>query len=84
MLFPIEEINVIKQVKKFCLDNKLVSEGDRVIIACSGGSDSLAMLDIFLTLRESLGIRVAAAHYEHGHLCQQPQLYHGRCAGTGH
>lgn len=57
---------MIKQVKKFCLDNKLVSEGDRVIIACSGGSDSLAMLDIFLTLRESLGIRVAAAHYEHG------------------
>ena len=25
-----------------------------------------------------------AAHYEHGHLFQQPQLYHGRCAGTGH
>ena len=26
----------------------------------------------------------SAAHYEHGHLFQQPQLYHGRCAGTGH
>jgi hypothetical protein len=26
----------------------------------------------------------AAAHHEHGHLCQQPQLYHGGCAGTGH
>ena len=26
----------------------------------------------------------ADADYEHGYLCQQPQLYHGRRAGTGH
>ena len=26
----------------------------------------------------------AAAHHEHGHLCQQPQLHDGRCAGAGH
>lgn len=37
-----------------------------VIAACSGGPDSLALLDILWNLRHKLQIKVVAAHYEHG------------------
>lgn len=40
--------------------------GDRVLCAVSGGADSMCMLHLLLSRRESLGIELAAAHYEHG------------------
>ena len=46
--------------------NSLGQPGDTVIVACSGGPDSLALLDLLWRLRDRLSIKVAAAHYEHG------------------
>lgn len=40
--------------------------GARVVVACSGGIDSLALLDILEGLAGELDIHVAAAHFEHG------------------
>lgn len=40
--------------------------GDRVLIAFSGGADSLALLCALLTLRRELGVEIAAAHLDHG------------------
>ena len=37
-----------------------------VLAACSGGIDSLALLDMLWQVKERLQIEVAAAHYEHG------------------
>ena len=43
----------------------LVSPGDRVICAVSGGADSMALLWGFFLLKEKLGIRLEAAHFNH-------------------
>ena len=43
----------------------MVTPGDRVICAVSGGADSMALLFAMYLLREKLGITVAAAHYNH-------------------
>ncbi len=40
--------------------------GDRVLVAVSGGADSVALLRVMLELRDELGIVVAVAHMNHG------------------
>ena len=48
------------------LDRSLVSPGDRVLVAVSGGADSLALLHALAHARHELGIEVVAAHVHHG------------------
>ena len=43
----------------------LVQPGDTVICAVSGGADSMALLWGFFLLKEKLGIRLEAAHFDH-------------------
>lgn len=53
------------KVYKYILNNRLVKAGDRVIVALSGGPDSMCLLNILLELKENLDITVAAAHFNH-------------------
>ncbi len=53
------------EVKSFLLSNHLVTKGDHVIVAASGGVDSMALLFFFLQSREDLGIRLSAFHVNH-------------------
>ena len=43
----------------------LISPGDRVTCAVSGGADSVALLFALYLLREKLGITLEAAHFNH-------------------
>jgi tRNA(Ile)-lysidine synthase len=38
----------------------------RVVVACSGGGDSVALLVLLWTLRKSLGLELSVAHVDHG------------------
>ena len=40
--------------------------GDRIVVALSGGPDSVALLGALAALAEELGVRVCAAHLNHG------------------
>jgi tRNA(Ile)-lysidine synthase len=40
--------------------------GDRILVALSGGADSVVLLDLLLRAAESLEIEVCAAHLDHG------------------
>ena len=44
----------------------LLPRGMGVLCAVSGGADSLCLLHLLWSRREELGLRVCAAHYEHG------------------
>ncbi|MEG2923527.1 MAG: tRNA lysidine(34) synthetase TilS [Oscillospiraceae bacterium] len=44
----------------------MIKNGDTVIVALSGGADSMAMLRFLLSARLALGIEVKAAHVNHG------------------
>ena len=43
----------------------MVEAGDRVVCAVSGGADSIALLYAMYLLRDKLGIRLSAAHFNH-------------------
>ena len=45
---------------------KMFESGDRVIVAVSGGPDSVCLLDILREIRDGLGIELVVAHFDHG------------------
>lgn len=53
------------KILDWCRRENLLPEGGRVVCALSGGADSVALLHCLLSLREALGIQVAAAHFNH-------------------
>lgn len=57
---------MIGRVAAFCREHGLVHDGDLVLAACSGGPDSLALLDVLARCRERLHIEVAVAYINHG------------------
>ena len=55
-----------EKVFSFMEQNKMLANGDNVIVALSGGADSMALFRFFLYHKETLGITLYAAHFEHG------------------
>jgi len=52
----------LKTVRK----HRLLSPGERVLVAWSGGPDSTALLHLFLDIRKTWNLEVVAAHFNHG------------------
>src|SRR5699024_12085495 len=50
----------------YCKRQGLFKAGDRVIAACSGGADSMALLLFLLRRKRDLEIEVLATHVDHG------------------
>ena len=50
---------------KFIREQGLISPGERVVCAVSGGADSVAMLFAMYLLKGKLGISLEAAHFNH-------------------
>ncbi len=60
-------VNTMEQtLLAYCRRQGLFRLGDRVIVACSGGADSMALLCFLLRCKAELGITVMAAHVDHG------------------
>ena len=56
---------MIEKVQKYIRDQRLITAGDRIAVAVSGGADSVALLRLLLELRQELGIVLAVAHFNH-------------------
>ncbi len=57
---------VDKKVKEYIKEHGLLKNNDVLVIGASGGPDSMALLYILARLQSELGIKVIAAHVNHG------------------
>ncbi|WP_160680776.1 tRNA lysidine(34) synthetase TilS [Clostridium sp. C8-1-8] len=53
------------KVINFIIDHHMIKEGDRVLVALSGGPDSVCLLHILYSLRNEFNISIGAAHINH-------------------
>lgn len=56
---------MLNKIKCFIDKNKLIESGDTILVACSGGPDSLALLHILLSLRSDYTVSLVVAHVDH-------------------
>ncbi|WP_244834294.1 tRNA lysidine(34) synthetase TilS [Clostridium sp. BJN0001] len=54
-----------EKVMSYILENHLIENGDKVLVALSGGPDSLCLLNILYELSSKLNIKLYAAHLNH-------------------
>ncbi|MCH9024288.1 MAG: tRNA lysidine(34) synthetase TilS [candidate division Zixibacteria bacterium] len=59
-------MNFYKKVKHLITENSLLSAKDSVLIALSGGPDSVALLHILTRLKKSLSLNLNAIYINHG------------------
>ncbi len=56
----------LERIKQTIKDETLIQKGDRVLVALSGGADSVALLNSLYLLQKDLCITLTAAHLHHG------------------
>ena len=54
-----------KKVMSYIKDNNLIRSGDKILVALSGGPDSVCLLNILYNLKDKLDIEIGAAHLNH-------------------
>ena len=57
---------MLEKVLAFCEERGILAHGSPLVVAVSGGADSMALLDLLLRLRERLAFSLHVAHFEHG------------------
>ncbi|MFQ5511575.1 MAG: tRNA lysidine(34) synthetase TilS [Candidatus Krumholzibacteriia bacterium] len=62
---PDEAHRLRESVKWFSISEELFPEGALVLVAVSGGADSMTLLSVLHGLGKELGFRVAVAHLDH-------------------
>jgi tRNA(Ile)-lysidine synthase len=62
---PAKNLSIEQKVLRFILENRMVSKGECLLLAVSGGADSTCLLHVMLSLKEELGIKLHVAHLDH-------------------
>ena len=56
---------MLSKLRSFCKEQNLISRGDRVVCAVSGGADSMALLWALYLLKDEWDLELAAVHFNH-------------------
>lgn len=56
---------MLEKVKDWCRKYELLNKNDKIIVACSGGPDSLTLLSVLLKIRAEFNLELIVAHFNH-------------------
>ena len=59
----------VKKIEKTIFRHNMLDSGDRVLVAVSGGPDSVVLLDVLDRLKETFSLELVVAHFDH---CLRP------------
>lgn len=54
-----------QKILEFIRENNLITAGEKIVVAVSGGPDSVCLLSVLHSLRKKLGIKLHIAHLNH-------------------
>ena len=57
---------MLKKFIDFCQSEKIFNSAKKIVVAVSGGADSLALADLLFKSRRRFNLELCIAHYEHG------------------
>ena len=60
------EREILQAVRRTIAQNAMIQSGDSILVAVSGGPDSMALIHVLVALAPSLPVRLAIAHLNHG------------------
>ena len=58
--------DIIKRIERTISRFNMLGYGDRVLVAVSGGADSVVLLDVLNRLKDALSLTLVVAHFDHG------------------
>ena len=72
-----------QKVVKFILNKKLIDAGDRILVALSGGADSVFLLEFLLKYKRRFNIEIAAFHLNHNLRGKEANIDEQFCKNLG-
>lgn len=77
---------MVDDVRRYIHRHQLIQAGDRILVAVSGGGDSVALLHLLWSLRAEFGVDLHAAHLDHALRAEsaaEADFVRSWCAGLG-
>ena len=62
---PVKKNGILAKLEYLINEHNMIPDGCIVLVACSGGADSICLLHALLSLREKHNFSVAVAHFNH-------------------
>jgi tRNA(Ile)-lysidine synthase len=79
--------NMLKKIRKTIADCSLLERGDHLLVAVSGGPDSVALLRAMVILSSEYGLQLTTAHLNHGlrgaEAKREEEFVKSLCTGMG-
>ena len=61
-----KQTSLIRKVKNFMMDHAMIQTESHILVALSGGADSVCLLCLLKELEQEMGIKLSALHVHHG------------------
>ena len=75
-----------RKLLRLAADYEMFPPGSHVLVACSGGGDSMCLLALLWNLRKTLDITLSVAHFNHQlrpEAAEEAEFVHSWCAKQG-
>jgi len=59
-------MNLVKKVQENIFRHRLFDRGAKIVVGCSGGPDSVCLLDVLCKLKKKYGLELIVAHVNYG------------------